>query len=315
MRILQYAFFSLIFLVVGIFILFILAQEIFIFWGGSSLQGAIYALPKSGVTGICQDYLNQYSEDKVKVGYQLRFVSDTTYISEAYCDPFNSNATEIKQTKLPPFVTKIPGSSGVIWGEAKSGIGITVFKDVYAFIQDNVGIDLSILKKQKYISAENETVVTESVFDTYGQTPIAACEGYGFQCCDSVAEEGLGEQLVNTTNCERTCFSSCARRPVILSFMSDPFPDLDLRETYISKDTTIIFQYLIDTTTTQNPTVILDFGDGTQETSSGNSGSIQHAYTCETASCTYNANLAVIDSNGRTSAVTPLSGLKIVVTQ
>lgn len=313
MRILQYSFYSFLFMALSVFVLFIIAQEILIFWGSSKVQSALYDLPTVELSDVCQEYLNQYSEDRISVAYQLRFLSDTEFISEATCQPFNSNATELERYTLPPFVSKIPGSSGVIWGDVRSGLGLTVFKNVYDFFQSHLKINLGLLQKEKYIFAEKEVITTSSVADTYGELPIAACEGYGYQCCDSIAEEGVGSQLLNTTNCERTCFSSCVGRPEVLSFMSDPYPDLNTREVVILPNSQVIFQYLVDPKDPGTSSIVLNFGDGTEETLTDINGTAQHLYTCSTVSCIYDATLTITNTSGRKSVMTPISNLRILV--
>lgn len=309
MRILQYSFFSLLFICLSVFVLFAVAQEILMFWGVTSVQSAATTMKKANTADVCQTYLNQYSTEGIVVGYQLRFNSDTEFVTEAFCKPFNSNIKELKTHTLPPFISKIPGSSGLMYGTESSSVGLQAFENVYSFLEEEVGISVRFLQKKRFITAKNEVLISESKVTNVGQTPATSCEGFGYVCCNSVTELGDGAQITNTTNCERSCFNRCLRRPSILSFMSDPFPDLETRTVAVTAGVPVEFQYLSDV----QGTAALDFGDGESATSVGTSGSAQHVYTCRQRTCEYTATLTITDGNNRTSAVSPLSTLHIIV--
>lgn len=315
MRILQYTFFSLLFLSISVLVVFAIAQEVLLFWGTASVRSALNLIKEKPSADVCQTYLNDFSETGISVGYQIRFTSDTDFVIEAFCQPFNSNVSMIKEATLPPLVSKIPGSSGIIYEAERSGLGITVFNDVYTFIKERVGIDVSLLQKKTYISIEGKTVIAESTFDSYGQMPLAACEGFGYQCCDSVAQVGTGEQITTNTSCEKSCFSTCLKRPVILSFMSDPFPDLTTRIARVQSNVPVDFQFLSDIKETETATAVIDFGDGETETVTGVSGSTQHSYSCNTGTCQYTASITITDAKGRSSVTTPISILEMIVTR
>lgn len=313
MRILKYALLSMVVVLLSFIVFFVITQEVLIFIAGNQIKSVLQSFKTAPSVQLCQPYLSQFSSNKVDVAYQIRFISDTQYVSEAICKPFNTNTQELEQHTLPQFITKIPGSSGIIWQNERSGVGIKAFDGFYNQVKTVTGIDISILQRQKFIFVEDQTIISEQMPESYGETPVAACQGYGYKCCDSIAEIGIGDQLLNTNNCEKSCFSACIRRPVVLSFMSDPFPDPQTRTVIVTPDTFVEFQYLIDDYDAESTAVTINFGDGNQEEIAGATGSTQHTYTCTTKFCTYTATITANDSNQRTSVSTQLSTLKIEV--
>lgn len=264
---------------------------------------------------------------------QLRFVSDTEYVTEVICRQFTFDPITINEVKLSPLVKKLPGESGIIWGDYLSGV------------------HLSVLGRQGFVSVEDREILNgyrEVLGLNFETEPVASCKGYGFTCCQDGFEQGVGDELVGVTDCPKSCFSSCQERPVVLSFNSQPFFDTKTRAVTVGSGQTITFSYVVSDTQVdsfsvsdveksdafsytvyslaeslleKNPEtqpveealVVVDFGDGKQEVVSELQGTVNHAYTCAQASCTYKVFARARNSLGVESADNLINTIDVVV--
>lgn len=264
---------------------------------------------------------------------QLRFISDTEYVIEAICNQFTLNPILIDEVKLYPMVKKLPGESGIIWGDYLSGV------------------HLSALGRQGVVYVEDRIMhnsYREIIGLNFEIDPVASCGGYGFKCCQDGFEQGVGDQLVGVTDCPKTCYSSCQERPVVLSFNSQPFFDTKTRQVTIFSGQTIVFSYVVSDTQVdyfgvddveksdaftytvlslvekvlekeekkqliEEALVVVDFGDGRQEVVPELQGSVNHAYTCNKASCRYKVTAKARNSLGVESADNLINVIEVVV--
>lgn len=228
---------------------------------------------------------------------QLTFTSDTEFQLEIVCRAALRDPVVVSTFKLPPLVKKVPGTSGLIWDKGTTGVTLEVWG-----------------RRRSLILEANAPMVINGYLPAgIGTGPMASCSGYGYTCCptDSSVGNGLQTSLVN--DCPRTCFSQCLSRPVILSFNSQPFYDLETRIISVTSGESVTFNYVTDPGAGQTGQVKLDFGDGTQDVSSEATGSLTHTYTCAEASCEYSVQLTVRDDRGTESAATPVSRLIVNV--
>lgn len=264
---------------------------------------------------------------------QLRFISDNEYVVEAICSQFIFSPIEVERGELPMMVTKESGQSGIVWGEEPSGVIISLMgRKSGVFVRDGV------------ISTDINNMVGVEMADG----PITSCQGYGFACCQSDFQEGLGDQLLGVTDCPKTCYSSCRERPVVLSFASSPFVDPTTRQLTVKRGQNVTFSYVISDDQTDpfaglnleeenqiavkmltivenflNPKtqndqsednqVWIDFGDGQRSKFSDLQGSVERAYTCNKAQCVYTASIRAINGQGVESADTIINSIKVVV--
>ena len=264
---------------------------------------------------------------------QLRFTSDTEYVTEVVCRQFTFDPITINTVSLSPLVKKLPGDSGIIWGDYQSGI------------------HLSALGRQGYVYVEDREILNgyrEVLGLNFETEPVASCSGYGFTCCQEGFEQGVGDQLVGATDCPKSCFSSCQERPVVLSFNSHPFFDTKTRIVQIKSNQTVTFSYVVsdtqvdsfsvkdveksdpfsytiltlaeslfekkaDTAIPEEALVVVDFGDGKQEVLSELQGSVSHAYTCDKASCQYKVFARARNSLGVESADNLINSIVVSV--
>ena len=227
---------------------------------------------------------------------QLRFLDDTTYVLEAICQLRPHEPIEIEQFSLPQFVTKVPGSSGIVVSDAQSGFTIELWG------------------RRAAIAFAGTKVVPAQPGTTFALTPAAECQGYGYQCCSPEVGMGQGELLSPVLDCPTQCYTSCQLRPAVLSFVSDPYPDQINRTVELNKGEEITFFYVFESRQDGTITGTIDFGDGQSEQLTGTQGQVSHTYPCTRAQCTFTATMTVTNTTTQiSSVVSPLSSLIITI--
>jgi hypothetical protein len=227
---------------------------------------------------------------------QIRFISDSEYQIEVICRQFSLDPILVRKAELPRFVSKTPGSSGMIWGEALSGVSLEVFG------------------KTKSVFVEEKNIYEGTLAEIEGAIgPLTSCEGQGFECCQTETSLGQGEQLTNVTNCSNNCFSSCIKRPVVLSFSTQPFLDKKTRIARLKKKEELTVAYVIDPAGSDLLDVSIDFGDGTIESLSEFNGRATHTYECGKDSCQFDLKIFATNDAGIITAQTPITNLKVIV--
>lgn len=264
---------------------------------------------------------------------QIRFIDNKNYVSEVVCDGLDNLPITITQKQLPFFVEKQIGSAGIVWGEELNGVRLKLMgrvAELYLFNEE-------IISKMKDTAEEL----------TSG--PVTYCSGYGFSCCNLSQEQGSGKQLLGVKDCSNDCYEKCSFSPVILSFVSMPFFDQNSRQLQIKSGEAVSFSYtisssqkasfdgqieeeddffaqlvkninrLLDKEKKQNTEedqvqVIVDFGDGKQESLSTLNGVAQHSYICFSDRCEYLAKITAFNiGSGIKSAENFLSSIRVIV--
>jgi len=230
---------------------------------------------------------------------QLRFTDSNTFAIEIICQFFPNQPVEVETLSFLPYANKISGKSGFIWDPST----IT-----------NIGIE--VLQRKSTVLLDGDRVkISQGYEELEGSMPATSCVGFGYMCCDLVTYTGEGSQLSGNQilDCSDNCFETCAPRPTVLQFSSDPTPDLTTQILTISRDTEVTFYYNVDLGKNRPVDTILDFGDGNVQSLEGGDGTAPHIYTCAQATCTYTATLTMTDSKGIQSAVTNISTLTVLV--
>lgn len=229
---------------------------------------------------------------------QLRFVSPTEYVVEVVCAQFSLDPIVIERRSLPKFVLKLPGSSGIIWGNSPSALGISVFGRKRAVVVEN---------KEIFYSDVGENFI-------YGMSPVSSCQAYGFSCCQKETQIGQGSLFNGVSDCPATCYSQCVSRPMVLSFASDPFMDFETRVATVQKGEIVTFSYVAQANSDDEiGTIELSTGDGQKYTATEMVGSFTHSYQCLSVSCTYQATIRLVNSMGIESALLPINIITIKV--
>lgn len=295
---------------------FLLVREYFFYQAVKDFKHSVVNLNKAGRDAIAQCAVRE-TDLVVNSGgetiLQLRFTSDKDYVLEVICREFSFDPIEISSHELGPYVTKKPGTSGIVLNQGRSAVELVIFDDLTTDLEQMLGRDLNFLRKEKIVGVDNSYVTETLVGDDLGVGPATSCEGYGFECCDPVAQRGVGEQRDGVRGCESGCFQACTARPAVLSFTSNPFFDVANRQVQIKPGEIIDFNYVVDSGATENVAVRVDFGDGQVEDLDTKTGSLSHAYTCAVDSCTYTAIVTAVDGTGTDSVVSSVSKIQVVV--
>ena len=308
------------FITLFIFILIIVAseyyftREYFLYRGVENFKKTILTVQKSNTT-VCstrEDLLDTLPVEGQPT-VQLRFTSDTEYLVEILCPGYQFDPVLVMQGELDRYVSKVPGSSGILVGEDRTGVELAVFKNVHKQLSDWAGRDVPFIEKSKKIIIENGAFIVAQPEDELGSGPITSCEGFGYQCCQLESQIGIGNTIEGLQGCEKTCFSSCASRPFVLSFTSNPFFDVKTRIVEISDGESIDFSYVVDPGESDAIQVFVDYGDGSSDQSLEKNGMFSHIYNCPADECEYSARMTVTDSAGVESAWTPVSLITVKV--
>lgn len=315
MRILNYLFFSVVFVLIVSVVGFLFSRELVLFIARTQLDSSLTQLSKARATGtvqsVCLQRSGAVSEDSIT--YQLRFTSSSEYVLEGICPGFSQEPVFIDQKKLPVFTTKALGNSGFILKPAEHGIILQAFKKEIEVVAKVLQTDLQFLEREKTLIVQNGSLTNKTNTELLGVGPTASCEGYGYSCCDLTASVGEGDQLLGVRGCEQSCFTSCSARPVVLSFNSSPFPEPTTRTVTIARGESIQFNYTISSSESKLAQAQIAFGDGNTTQLSELFGQVAHTYACAQASCTYTAILTAENAMGNSSAQTSISTIKIVV--
>lgn len=296
---------------------FFVARESLLFWGTSKIKNSLgtLTLSKSRDSFIsqCKQLGSTFVNGEDIVTYRLRFLSSNEYLLEAVCSQFSFDPILMEQVVLPSFVTKVPGTSGFLLSSKPNGIELQVFSEEINKISEAIKIDLSSLLRRKTIIAEEGVIISNANEALLGGGPVTSCNGYGYECCQDVSQTGVGNKITGLVDCEKSCYSSCATRPVVLSFNSNPLFDPKARSLTTSSGGTVEFTYVADAGKATTVGGILDFGDGKKLPISGLASQSSHTYTCTKASCEYTVRLVLEDNWGVESAETNISKIKIIV--
>ncbi len=260
---------------------------------------------------------------------QLRFIDDNQFAVEVVCNQFELDPIQVSTTELPILVTHQTGQSGLVWGEEASGINLECF-----------GRTASVQIENGVVSRSLSAYVVET-----GTGPKSQCSSFGYQCCDTKQQKGKGSQLTDVLDCPKTCFESCADRPLILSFNTDPYYDTLSRQLEVSSGQPVTFSYNVSPNQKdsfagmyqeesdwierniylasklfsqkneddEGVTVTIDFGDGEQASFQTMQAQKQHEYECNRNQCEYTASLNVENKLGIKSISDLHSQIKIKV--
>jgi hypothetical protein len=299
MRIIKFLLTSLLSLVILGGITFLISREVLLFLGNARVKSSLTILKK---TYASQSYFQKCKEkgfsfisgdDPARI--QLRFLSSTEYVVEVLCNQSSIRPIVIEKRQLPWLVQKVPGSSGVVWGEDRSAIRLEIFN------------------RSKTIGVEDEFVVNLSAGDELGVSPNASCAGFGFACCMKESQQGVGEKITAVSDCPKSCFNSCISRPVVLAFNFQPVPDDQAQAIIIRTGESITFSYFLDKGQAESVIVKLDYGDGTMDQFHTEKQIIDHNYLCSQKECVYQVRLMVEDNLGIPAADLPITSTTVIV--
>lgn len=262
---------------------------------------------------------------------QLRFLDSNEFVIEVVCNQFPLSPIKISDGSLPMLVQKEKGYSGVIWNSENPGLNIFVLGRVAAVYVNEEGFVRTQLKP----SVKN-----------FHPGPSSECSSYGYACCDANSQAGAGKQQTLVLDCPKTCFEKCEDRPLVLSFLTQPYYDKMTRLLEVSPGTEVKFNYTISPSQDdifavsslsqdadfveksiykiskfiepkkhkeQQVQVVVNFGDGERQTVTDLQGQVSHVYTCNKSQCKYKAQLTAINKVGVKSVQDLDSTINILV--
>lgn len=296
---------------------FFAAREAFLYWGRTSLKDSIRQLARSGAGGAYEIQCTARGSQDGGTGratVQLRFLSSTEYVLEAICEQYSFDPILIDRKELPQFVKKVPGTSGYIWGADQTGVVIEVFGDLEKQVQEFFLRDISFISKAQAIIMNGSSIIVAAEQTEVGVGPVTSCMGYGYFCCQEASEKGIGKQITGLAGCERSCFSQCIARPVILSFTPNPFfSDIKNRVVQTSSRMPVEFSVIADGRDGDQLQGVIEFGDGASTRITDFSKPVQHQYRCDSGVCQYTAVVKLTDRWGVESVQSSISTITVIV--
>jgi hypothetical protein len=277
----------------------LIGREALLLWSSAQLQTDVKVLRQLVISRSHIKQCHEKGSALIEGGQiaiaQLRFTSSTEYNLEIVCDQYQLAPIVIKSAALPPLVKKVPGSSGIVFDTEYSAVAIEIF-----------GRGRTIVAADRSVSTNNKPV-------PLGTGPAAACEAYGFICCQDDSEVGVGDQIAGATNCPQNCHTQCQRRPVLLSLTADPFIDSKTRTVTMTSGQQLAVHFTVQPGVSQNLIARLDFGDGTVDQINSSEGTFTHVYSCLNNKCQYTAKIYVEDDTGALAADAVHSSFSITV--
>lgn len=288
--------------VLGVFIYFV-GGTLWLKIGSYGFQQDIQELPLlskkvTEYTQVCQN-APQSSDNSIPLGFQLRFLNDQEYVTEVVCSLIENVPIEIKRGKLPPLLTKAPGSAGIYYPLEQTTLYTSSLR-------------LKSINKELGFSLEGDVFkMGLDIQPLAGLYPKAECNAFGYACCNSASEIGKNQLIGKmVTDCPTNCFAACKSVPFVALFNSDPPYDSQTREIALTTDNlSVLFNYSINPKTVTS--VHIDYGDGTGEDSQYADGIFTHTYACM-GGCHYTVSLTSKDADGVSSLETGESKIYIV---
>lgn len=317
-------FFLAVILIVLPAIIVFLARETFIWRGTASFKRDLHDLRRMSSEKNCETEFGVVSAEEEPTYRQLRFTSSRAYVLELVCVGFPDHPLVQEERVLDSFVSKVPGSAGIIarTDVPESMVGLAVFQELIRDLPPAIKPWLGWISRAELVGlSEGEVMVkpmektTTSTSDSlFGASPVSSCEGYGYSCCDSQLQYGMGDTVLGVPSCPDSCYARCIARPLLVSWKSNPAADWGTTVLQLSSGDVVQFYYVLDDSDALGPwTATIDYGDGLQDVVEGKDGTVEHTYTCAMESCEYVATVIVENAQGAQSAPTELSKLAVRV--
>ncbi len=301
MRFIKWFLSFLIFLVVVGGGSFLITREALLIWAQNRISRDVTFLLRTNTwSNVTDQCLSEVGSPVNRL--QLRFLNDREYVLEVACEGSFQYYPWSETKTLPWQVRKTTGNAG-----------FSIPLDHRA-IQGEITLNLWL--RNIILTAEDENLAVRSGESTIlSENIVSSCQAHGLTCCDAITEQGVGDVFSRGVNdCQETCYRSCQSRPNLLFFQTDPAADSATRQVKLDAENTfMLFNYTFATPQADVQEVVLDFGDGTQETFSTAIGKTTHEYSCQQDACHYVASIKATDQQGVSSADLRISQIEIVV--
>lgn len=316
MRIIRSLFFLSLLIIVLLSSAFLLTREYLLYEGVRSFRQSILELDRNRASNTVTEYCLERSAGTIDgdiADYYIRFTSDKSYILEAYCTEYAFDPRQLNRGELSMFVTKLPGSTGILFGEEPSYVQLAAFEPELQEIEGFTGWNLDLLRRSRALGVVDTRLQEFTALPDYTVGPATSCSGSGYHCCDRDTQLGEGELLAEGTDCDGGCYGSCTDLPIVIAVTPNPFFEPDLREIRIASGNFVDFAYVARGGTHGLSEVSIDYGDGSSDSLGDESGIFSHAYRCESDSCRYTATIIAHDEDGNASVMTLINTIDVVV--
>jgi hypothetical protein len=229
-------------------------------------------------------------------GYQMRFISQDSYVLELVCNRKPVRILELDEGKLTRGLTKTNGS-GILVPVRKETEGYDDLTGLVAvkFGYRTLGVGV-ISGSLGWRVEQGDGNIDEGL-----SVPNTTCAGWGSFCCSTVLEMGEGSLEPRAIDCPETCFSHCGQRPVLVFFNTSPLLDYTTRTlTLFGNSVEVTFGYEVNDADNAVQQVVIEYGDGTRYETSQEKGLVTHTYRCATGECRFDASIAATDVLGYT---------------
>ncbi len=274
--------------------------QLFLFYSGNEVVKTIETIesfirfPATAHT-TCQK-APQSSGHSQALAIQLRFLDDHSYVVELLCTQIESFPQKIASGMLPRFVQKTPGSSGLYY--ALGYPRPTTFTLQSFFAKKTYALDSAL-----YGETKQSIDVTK---------PETSCAGYGYRCCDTIIERGVGASAKSgVTDCPLTCFAACVPRPHFIQFSAEPYPNSSREIEMQGEQLPVTFLYEAQELGGSIDRVRIEYGDGESQELGTAAGTFLHTYTCA-SQCKYSVRIVAYNTAGNSSLASDLTTLYIV---
>jgi hypothetical protein len=217
-------------------------------------------------------------------------LDERTYSLEVHC--LATGPVERETKSLPFMVRKTTGSAGFFYNY------------VTQELTGELTIELWGQKKLVFAEGAQARQVWGST-DLRAAQPESVCAAHGFKCCDAVLETGADELFSGgVTDCPASCYPACMKRPLLLSFQTDPPADYEQRRLRMAETSALVlFNFVYDDRESPLSTVTIDYGDGTKEEIAGKrNGQFSKEFACPAAACSFSVRVSAVDERGIESA-------------
>jgi hypothetical protein len=274
-----------------------LGREVVLYMAASQVARDAQAITQLGsyqkaLTHCLQGGIGQTIYD----GTQLRFTDDRHYVLEIRC--MTAEPWQWQTGALPWGVIKTVGTAGFRYDSEQRVV--------------SGEITVQWLNESKTVRFVNGQAQQRWGASTVNAPVVASsCRAYGQQCCDATQTVGQGTEVSEgVTDCPGSCFSTCQRRPLLVSFQSDPPADYATRVVPVTGSSALVlFSYAFDEGAQPLQTVTITYGDGTQDQLTAAAGQVSKQYTCNRFPCRYTVSVAASDAGGVAAVNNRLSTL------
>lgn len=286
------------------FLVWFFGEKVLLFLAAYELRrevAGMQQLAKTGSVTACQGS-NDFSYGDL-LGWQLRFVSEDSYVVEPVCSMGKGPAVLEKHL-----------SHGVVrlWGS-----GIFMASELSGEQSGDAWVHLSLGEHQVVVGWIGHTAKVDWEVDAYevgGDAPAQGmCSDWGFSCCHDGRQEGDGYQ-VWTADCPNRCYQTCIQYPVVTFFNTLPQMDPRSRNVVIYQSSPVVeFGFMVESDMALSA-VQIDFGDGVKsEPLPLKTPSVAHAYECLEAQCVYEARLMAAPGSSVELVESALNQVSVVV--